>query len=154
MVGVSLVDAKSYAIWAGKRLPTEAEWEKAARGSLAGAKYPWGHEPPEESLANFGGNEGGATPVGKYPPNGFGLYDMAGNVFNFCSDRYKWDYYKISPEKNPKGPGGGNYCVVRGGSWRSNEYYLRCSSRYDIHRVTRSYIDIGFRCARGVKRNQ
>ena len=147
VVGLSAKDAEAYAKWAQKRLPTEAEWEKAARGGLAGNKYPWGDEPPNKTLANFGGNEGKTTSVGKYPPNGFGLYDMAGNVFNLCSDKYQWDYYKNSPRKNPKGSGK-YYQVVRGGSWRSIGYYLRCSSRYDIHNLTRSFVDVGFRCAK------
>ena len=149
VVGVSYGDAAAYARWAGKRLPTEAEWEKAARSGHTGEKYPWGDEPPDKTLANFGGNEGGLISVGKYPPNDFGLYDMAGNVFNLCSDRYQWDYYKESPRKNPKGSGQ-YYQVVRGGSWRSIGYYLRCSSRYDIHSLTRSFVDVGFRCAKTV----
>ena len=147
VVGLSARDAAAYAKWAQKRLPTEAEWEKAARGGLAGNKYPWGDESPNKTLANFGDNEGGTTSVGKYPPNGFALYDMAGNVFNLCSDKYHWDYYKNSPRKNPRA-GGGPYQVVRGGSWRSIGYYLRCSSRYDIYDLTRSYVDVGFRCAK------
>ena len=147
VVGISWENANAYARWAGKRLPTEAEWEKSARGDLIGKKYPWGDKSPDRTIANFGGNEGGATPVGKYPPNSFDLYDMAGNVFNLCSDIYQWNYYKISPKSNPKGGDSGAYCVLRGGSWRSIKYYLRCSSRYDIHRLTRSSIDIGFRCA-------
>ena len=148
VVGISWDDATAYAKWAGKRLPTEAEWEKAARGRLMGKKYPWAGELPDKELANFGGNVGGTTPVGEYLPNGFGLYDMAGNVFNLCSDRYQWDYYRSSPRKNPKGPGTGEYRVARGGSWRSSEFYLRCSSRYDVHYVTRSHVDVGFRCAK------
>lgn len=147
VVGVSWNDANAYAKWAKKRLPTEAEWEKAARGGLIGKKYPWGDEPPGRTVANFGGNEEETTPVGKYPPNGFGLYDMAGNVYNWCADGYQWDYYKNSPRNNPQGPGG-DHRVARGGSWRRIEYYLRCSSRYDIFMYARSYVDVGFRCAK------
>ena len=149
VVGVSWNDANAYAKWAEKRLPTEAEWEKAVRGGLIGKKYPWGDEPPDRTLANFGGNERGTTPVGKYPPNGFGLYDMSGNVYNWCADGYRWDYYKNSPRNNPQGPEGGHR-VTRGGSWRRIEYYLRCSSRYDIFMYARSYVDVGFRCANAV----
>ena len=151
VVGIGWEDAVAYAEWSGKRLPTEAEWEKAARGGLVGKKFPWGDELPDRSQANFHNSEGGTTPVTKYPPNGFGLYDMAGNVFNLCSDRYQWDYYKESPRENPEGPTVGDHRVARGGSWRSIQYYISCSSRYDVHWIVRAFVDVGFRFARDTR---
>lgn len=94
VVGVSWHDAQAFCEWAGGKLPTEEEWEYAARGGLVGKKYPWGDEPPDETRANYGMNVGNSSPVGSYPPNGYGLYDMAGNVWEWCQDEYDPDAYK------------------------------------------------------------
>ena len=100
IVNVSWEDAKAYCEWAGGRLPTEAEWEYAARGEKEGLKYPWGDEISEEH-ANYGRNVGGTSVVGSYPANDFGLYDMAGNVWEWVADGYDQNYYSKSPKKNP-----------------------------------------------------
>ena len=99
-VQVSWYAAMAYAQWAGKRLPTEAEWEKAARGGLTGKKYPWG-DSIDAHKANYGGIVGNTTPVGTYPANRYGLYDMTGNVFEWCLDEYDLHFYKKSPYRNP-----------------------------------------------------
>lgn len=99
-VQVSWYAAMAYAEWAGKRLSTEAEWEKAARGGLVGKMYPWG-DSIDASKANYGGIVGHTTPVGTYPTNGYGLYDMTGNMFEWCLDEYDPSFYMKSPRRNP-----------------------------------------------------
>ena len=99
-VHVSWYAAMAYAQWAGKRLPTEAEWEKAARGGLVGKNYPWG-DSIDANKANYDGIVGDTTPVGTYPANGYGLYDMTGNAFEWCLDEYRSNFYVRSPHQNP-----------------------------------------------------
>ena len=144
VVGVSWDDAAAYAEWAGKRLPTEAEWEYAARGGGTGTKYPWG-EKPDLDYANV--NSFGIMPVQSLKANGYGLYDMIGNVWEWCSDWYDENYYSSSPRENPAGPAAGKTRVLRGGAWNNSKYHATVTKRYYSNPAVKSYT-FGFRCVK------
>jgi formylglycine-generating enzyme required for sulfatase activity len=155
VVGVDWHDAEAYCRWAGKRLPTEAEWEKAARGPT-GYLYPWGNEEPSPVLANYDSDgqrvwKGYATlaPVGSYEggQSPYGIYDMAGNVWEWVADWYDDGYYATSPDRNPKGPSSGWRKVVRGGSWYTIAPHVRSTYRLR-HMPSHQTSLIGFRCSK------
>lgn len=153
VVAPSWFDAMAYCDWLSRnvarryRLPTEAEWEYAARGGFEQKLYSWGDEPPE-SLPNYVSRwKTGPETVGRTGPNGFGLYDIGTNVHEWCSDWYLSDYYALSPERNPQGPPTGTRRASRGGSWRHYTKVSRCAARSSIPPEFQ-YADYGFRLAR------
>ena len=158
---VSWHAAMAYAEWAGKRLPTEAEWEYAARGRFANQNYPWGTS-IDVTRANYNGNVGGTTAVGTYPANNYGLYDMSGNVWEWCLDEYQTNFYRDSPRRNPIAgairiqnmtsdfknvltPR-----VLRGGSFVTEHQSVEVSTRAESPPRYADF-DLGFRCVKDTK---
>ena len=152
VVSVSWFEAAAYCEWLARasgrryRLPTEAEWERAARGGEEGKPYPWGEEPPQSRPGYASRWLRGPEPVGRGAPNAFGLYDLCENVHEWCRDWFDAGYYAVSPERNPAGPESGVRRASRGGSWRHHIKASQCHTRSSIPPGFQ-YADYGFRVA-------
>ena len=144
--GVTWIQAQKFCQWSGRRLPTEAEWEKAAQGP-DGQLYPWGDQKPNADLTNFDFVINDILEVGKFSEgaSAYRTYDMAGNVWEWVADWYADDYYKESPYRNPVGPGSGNRRVIRGGAWNTVEQAIRSANRFWAFPGRDDFN--GFRCA-------
>ena len=158
VVSVSWVEAEKYCRWLSDgtgrqyRLPTEAEWERAARGGVESHLYPWGDEAPlvrAEYQRRWGGEVRGPLPVGQDDANPYGIYDLCENVHEWCADWFQPDYYAHSPERNPRGPEAGDRRASRGGSWRHHVKVSRLAARSSIPPAFQ-YADYGFRVVREV----
>ena len=156
VVGVSWLDCAAYCRWTntgppgrGIRLPTEAEWERAARGGVEGRRYPWGDAIPGWIPDGGRGPVDGPWRVTLGEPNGFGVYGIAANIHDWCADWYGAGFYADSPERNPAGPADGVRRASRGGSWRHAVTISRCAARSRIDPSFR-YTDYGFRVVRRV----
>jgi formylglycine-generating enzyme required for sulfatase activity len=153
VTAISWFEASAYCEWLCEvtsshyRLPTEAEWELAARGGAEGNLFPWGDDPPQSRPHYESLWKNGPEPVRRSAPNAYGLYGMCENVHEWCSDWFQADYYACSPERNPRGPVSGDRKSSRGGSWRHHIKMARCSARSSIPPQFQ-YADYGFRVAR------
>ena len=147
VVGVSQSDAGQYAEWVGRRLPTEAEWEYAARGGLESQGFDTGDVLNDEDANTKASKMGGPVAVGSFKPNGYGLYDMVGNVREWVADYYAEDYFVHSPVENPQGPEKTRWRVIKGGGWYSGK---SCNMVHVRNALPGSWSDfnVGFRCAR------
>ena len=152
VTSVNWFDGMAYCKWLSEksgrrfRLPTEAEWEFAARGGAEGKLYPWGDDPPETRPHYAERWRNGPEPVGTSPPNGYGLCDMCENIHEWCADWYDAGYYAVSPEENPRGPAAGKRRASRGGAWRHHVKLARSAARSSIPPEFR-YSDYGLRVA-------
>lgn len=150
VIYVKWTQAQEFCAWKNRRLPTEAEWEYAARGGLSAKRYPWGDtiSGTDANYKNSGDPwDNDTSEAGYYPANGYGLYDMAGNVREYVNDWYQEDYYDVSPTNDPQGPASGSSRVLRDGGWNNDPPgHLRVASRTDVN-PDNYHENVGFRCA-------
>ncbi len=147
VVGITWNEAQKYCDWKGKRLPTEAEWEKASRGKRS-VKFPWGNQTPDKTKLNFNNLVGKTTNVGSYEKgkSDYGVHDLSGNVSEWVKDWHDPEYYLFSPKENPQGPEKGKYKIIRGGNWRNGPEDVRLTYRNATVPKVRNKT-VGFRCA-------